>query len=76
MNAVYNLVQLLGVILLFLFPVGTVIGLILYWDNIVLGGVKIRAIPKTVKCPKCKEDIVEGAELCKHCGSEVKKCLK
>lgn len=68
MKAVYNLIQLLGVILLFWFPVGTIIGLIL----IILGGVQIRAIPKTVECPKCKEDIVKGAELCKHCGSELK----
>lgn len=67
MKAVYNLIQLLGVILLFFFPVGTVVGLIL----IILGGIQIRAIPKLVKCPKCKEDIIKGAEVCKHCGSEL-----
>ena len=68
MKAIYNLIQLLGVILLFFFPIGTIVGLIL----IILGGIQIRAIPKLTKCPKCKEDIVAGAELCKHCGSEIK----
>jgi hypothetical protein len=69
MKAIYNLIQLLGVILLFFFPIGTVVGLIL----ILLGGIQIRAIPKLVKCPKCKEDIVQGAEVCKHCGADLAK---
>jgi len=69
MKVIYSLLQLLGVILLFYFPIGTVVGLIL----IILGAVQTKAIPKLVKCPKCKEDIIKGAEVCKHCGAEQEK---
>ncbi len=27
---------------------------------------------KTTKCPKCKEDIQEGAKKCKHCGADLR----
>lgn len=26
---------------------------------------------QTIKCPKCKEDVQQGAALCKHCGSKI-----
>ena len=67
MKSVYALIQLLGFFLLFVFPVGTVIGLIL----LVWGGIQYRKVKKLVECPKCKENIIEGAEVCKHCNADL-----
>ncbi len=69
MQSVYALIQLLGFFMLFIFPIGTIIGIML----LVWGGIQYRAVGKQVECPKCKEKIKENAELCKHCGSEIKK---
>jgi predicted amidophosphoribosyltransferase len=27
---------------------------------------------KTVRCPYCREEIIPGALICKHCGSQLK----
>jgi hypothetical protein len=68
MKLVYSLIQLLGFFLLFVFPAGTIIGLVL----LIWGGIQYRAVSKQIECPKCKEKIKPNAEICKHCGSDIK----
>lgn len=67
MGSVYVLFQLLGLILLFFFPLGTIVGVIL----LIWGGSQYRVVKNVIDCPKCKEKIQKGAEVCKHCGSKL-----
>jgi len=71
MKNLWALVQVVGLLLLFVFPIGTVVGIIL----IILGSVKYSAIDKDAKahklCPHCKEKIKSDATVCKHCSSPI-----
>ena len=74
MKNIYVLLQLLGLIGLVFFPIGTLLGIIL----ILYGGIKYREEQKKdkelkslVKCSDCAELIKADAKVCKHCGKRI-----
>lgn len=55
------------------FAAGFVLGVLLGPVGVILAALSNKVDPATAICPYCKEHIIPGALICKHCGSKLAK---